>query len=172
MNTERNRTLSAILRILSDAGKPLGSMQISRELNLLGISLQPRMVRYYLRSMDGEGWTENLGRPGRRLTPRGHDELRNAVMIEKVGFVSARVGVTNCATFVTVAGTVVVSATVWVAARVAASGGAAVTAGAMVTGAAATSVAVSAGRVGVAEPHAAAVRTSAIAIAPSINLVV
>ncbi|MBU1694452.1 MAG: DUF128 domain-containing protein [Verrucomicrobia bacterium] len=96
MKTERNRTISAIMRILADAGTPLGSMQIARELNLLGIPLQQRMVRNYLRRMDEEGWTENLGRPGRRLTSRGHDELRNAVTIEKVGFVSARVDELSC----------------------------------------------------------------------------
>ena len=60
MNTERNRIISAIMRILADAGQPLGSMQISRELNQLGISLHQRMVRYYLRRMDGEGGRKTL----------------------------------------------------------------------------------------------------------------
>jgi len=96
MSAEKNRIISAILRILADAGKPAGSTQIARELQLLGIDLQHRMVRYYLSRTDGEGWTQNLGRSGRRLTPRGHDELRHAVTIEKVGFVSARVDELSC----------------------------------------------------------------------------
>lgn len=96
MGAEKNRVVSAILRILADAGRPLGSTRVSRELHLLGITLQQRMVRYYLLRMDRAGWTQNLGRSGRRLTARGHEELRDAIAVEKVGFVSARMDELSC----------------------------------------------------------------------------
>ena len=54
------------------------------------------MVRYYLDEMDAQGFTENLGRPGRRLTSRGREELESAVAVDRVGFVSARVDDLAC----------------------------------------------------------------------------
>ena len=93
---DQERKITAIMRILAEAGGPMGSLQLARELDLLGIHLQPRMVRNYLRQMDTRGWTENLGRRGHRLTRQGHSELRHAVAIEKVGFVSARMDELSC----------------------------------------------------------------------------
>ena len=49
------------------------------------------MVRYYLDQMDELGFTENLGRRGRRLTSAGRRELESAVAVDRVGFVSSRV---------------------------------------------------------------------------------
>jgi repressor of nif and glnA expression len=54
------------------------------------------MVRYYLDETDAQGFTENLGRPGRRLTSRGREELESAVAVDRVGFVSARVDELAC----------------------------------------------------------------------------
>lgn len=91
MDIDAQRKMAAILRVLAEAGRPLGSTRIARALTLRGIDLKQRMVRYYLGEMDAQGFTENLGRPGRRLTKRGRRELVFAVAVDRVGFVSARV---------------------------------------------------------------------------------
>jgi repressor of nif and glnA expression len=96
MDIDAQRKTAAILRVLAEAGRPLGSTRIARALGLRGIDLGQRMVRYYLEEMDAQGFTENLGRPGRRLTRRGRRELESAVAVDRVGFVSARVDEFAC----------------------------------------------------------------------------
>jgi len=91
MDIETQRKIATILNVLGEVGKPLGSTRIARELQKRGIDLKERMVRYYLELMDAQGFTENLGRPGRRLTARGKREARLAVAVDRVGFVSSRV---------------------------------------------------------------------------------
>lgn len=91
MDIDARRKVSAILKVLAEAGHPLGSTHIAQELQTLGIDLKQRMVRYYLQQMDERSLTENLGRSGRRITEQGLSELETAVAIDKVGFVSARV---------------------------------------------------------------------------------
>jgi hypothetical protein len=90
MNLDGRRKIAAILKVLEEAGKPLGSTKIARALRIIGIDLEQRMVRNYLNAMDDEGLTVNLGRPGRQLTPRGRMELASALVIDKVGFIDAR----------------------------------------------------------------------------------
>jgi repressor of nif and glnA expression len=85
------RRMVAILRVLSEAGAPLGSERIAEELRLSGIDLSERTVRNYLSEADRAGWTRNLGRRGRELTPDGVREVGSALVIDKVGFVAARV---------------------------------------------------------------------------------
>jgi len=53
--------------------------------------MSQRTIRYYLRFTDREGLTASDGRRGRRLTERGRQELENAYVVDKVGFVAARV---------------------------------------------------------------------------------
>ncbi|MHC4199165.1 MAG: NrpR regulatory domain-containing protein, partial [Planctomycetota bacterium] len=93
---DAQRKVATILRVLAEAGRPVGGTRIARELTLRGIDLKQRMVRYYLQKMDAQGLTENLGRPGRRLTGRGRRELESAVAVDRVGFVSARVDELTC----------------------------------------------------------------------------
>jgi len=62
------------------------------ELTAFGIDLQPRTVRFYLGQLDGEGLTRFVSRrQGRELTALGAEELTHANVIEKIGFVAARV---------------------------------------------------------------------------------
>ena len=91
MDIDAQRKISAILQVLVDVARPLGSTHIAEELHKLGVDLKQRMVRYYLHEMDEQGLTENLGRAGRRVTARGREELESAVIIDKVGFISAKV---------------------------------------------------------------------------------
>jgi len=90
MHADRGHTIAAILRILDEAGRPLGSTKIARALRAAGIDLAERMVRNYLAETDRQGLTVNLGRPGRRITDAGRRELAAAGAIEKVGFIDAR----------------------------------------------------------------------------------
>ncbi|MBM4016757.1 MAG: DUF128 domain-containing protein [Planctomycetes bacterium] len=89
-NPDSQRKVTAILRVLEEAGRPLGSTKIARGLRLAGIDLEQRMVRNYLDAMDTAGLTVNLGRRGRQLTERGRRELAASLIIDKVGFIDAR----------------------------------------------------------------------------------
>jgi len=80
----------AILRVLSESPGPLGSIAIARELENRGVFLSERGVRYYLRIMDERGFTQPLGRGGRQITPRGHEELRTALAPEQLRFILER----------------------------------------------------------------------------------
>ena len=87
---DNGRILEAVLSVLLEAGRPLGSTAIAAELELAGIGLKERMIRYYLGRTDALGFTENLGRAGRRLTPAGEERLRKVVAVGKVSLISAR----------------------------------------------------------------------------------
>jgi repressor of nif and glnA expression len=87
---DSQRKTAGILRILEDAGRPLGSTKLARALRAAGIDLKQRMVRNYLEALDASGHTVNLGRRGRRITDVGRRELDSAVIIDKVGFIDAR----------------------------------------------------------------------------------
>ncbi len=91
MDSRARRKVAAILRILDEAGRSLGSTRIARELHIQGIELSHRTVRYYLGMMDEEGLTRSLGKRGRAITPLGEMELRGAMTVEKVGFMVATV---------------------------------------------------------------------------------
>ncbi len=81
----------AILKVLQEAGRPLGSSRISEQLLNMGYELSERTVRFHLYRMDQEGLTENLGRLGRKITERGRRELASARVFEKVGFLTAKI---------------------------------------------------------------------------------
>jgi predicted transcriptional regulator len=90
-DAETERKTVAILKVLSESLEPLGSISIARALENHGIYLNERTVRYHLRLTDARGFTQPLGRDGRMLTRRGHDELTNALAPEQVGFVIERI---------------------------------------------------------------------------------
>lgn len=87
---EKDRKTLAILRLLDLAGEPLGSSRLATELAASGIDLTERAVRYYLKRLDEQGFTESLGRQGRRLTEAGRRELADARVSDKVGLVISR----------------------------------------------------------------------------------
>ena len=91
MDIAGQRKIATILRVLADAGKPIGSIRMAAELKLLGVDIKHRMIRYYLAETDRTGLTRNLGRRGREITEKGRRELSRAVAVDKVGFVAARV---------------------------------------------------------------------------------
>ena len=81
--TEEKRL--AILRILREAEGPLGSSKITERLSAMGHDISERTVRFHLLDMDKAGLTQNLGRNGRAITPRGSSELDTSRGFEKVG---------------------------------------------------------------------------------------
>ena len=91
MDVDKQRKIAAILHILAQAGRPLGSTTISKQLLNVGIALRERMVRYYLSLADQNGLTKNLGRRGHLITEQGRQELDVAVAIDKIGFINARI---------------------------------------------------------------------------------
>jgi len=80
-----------ILRVLKNSPNGLGANRIALELSVSGTMLSERAVRNYLSYSDERGWTRNLGRRGRCLTVEGRQEVDGALVVEKVGFVAARV---------------------------------------------------------------------------------
>lgn len=94
MDTDVERKLIAILKILSENNAPLGARVISRMLEEDGIYLTERAVRFHLQLMDERGLTCTAGkkaRAGRLITDRGRDELANALVSDKVGMVDSRI---------------------------------------------------------------------------------
>ncbi len=85
---EVERKAVSILRILSESPQPLGAKLIARRLKEYGVELGERAVRYHLKLMDERGLTRPLQRrDGREITPLGIEELSNALVVDKVGFV-------------------------------------------------------------------------------------
>ncbi len=87
---EIDRKALAILRVLDQAGEPLGSSRLASELANFGVHLTDRAIRYHLGRLDEAGLTEPLGRQGRRLTEAGRQELADASVSDKVTLVISR----------------------------------------------------------------------------------
>ncbi|MEW6585227.1 MAG: NrpR regulatory domain-containing protein [Nitrospirota bacterium] len=84
--------MNAILDVLNkQPDKILGSREISRQLRLHGIELTERTVRYHLRILDERGFTKVFGKEGRLITQKGKEELSQALVSERVGFVISRI---------------------------------------------------------------------------------
>ncbi len=93
MEKNIERKIVAILKILTESEEALGARVISRKLADEGIHLTERAVRFHLQLMDERGLTEtvgNKGRAGRLITDKGREELKNALVSDKVGMVSGR----------------------------------------------------------------------------------
>ncbi len=90
-NQDVERKVLTILRVLSDMTQPLGARVIARQLEAHGIDLTERAVRYHLKLTDERGLTQLVGRDGRLITSQGMEELRNALVQDKVGFAISRI---------------------------------------------------------------------------------
>src|SRR4030042_293764 len=92
---EVERKEIAILRALNESpDTAIGARVIARELEKQGIHLTERAVRYHLKLMDERGLTQAVGMEGRLITPSGVEELRNALVADKVGLFSNRIELT------------------------------------------------------------------------------
>lgn len=92
-NRRVEREKIAILRVLGNSQGAVGSKVIARHLkDEFGIELSERAVRYHLGLMDEKGFTHKVSRrDGRTITPLGFEELANAMVADKVGFVIDKV---------------------------------------------------------------------------------
>lgn len=85
------RKVLSILKVLSDPQEPLGGRVIARRLKDYGVKLSERAVRYHLKMMDERGLTRTVGRDGRLITESGIDELKSALVRDKVGFAISKI---------------------------------------------------------------------------------
>jgi repressor of nif and glnA expression len=86
------RKMLAILKVLSDSQESVGARVIARRLKDYGVELGERAVRYHLKLMDERGLTRLLGRrDGRVLTEQGIEEVRTALVKDKVGYAISRI---------------------------------------------------------------------------------
>jgi repressor of nif and glnA expression len=88
---DAKRKVIAILKVLQDSKEPLGARVIAQRLKSYGIELGERAVRYHLKIMDERGLTELIGRDGRLIKPAGAEELKSALVRDKVGFAISRI---------------------------------------------------------------------------------
>jgi repressor of nif and glnA expression len=81
-----------IMKILSDSPEPLGARVIAHYLKDRGFELGERAVRYHLKLMDERGLTHLVGRrDGRVLTEKGSEEVKSALVNDKVGFAISKI---------------------------------------------------------------------------------
>jgi repressor of nif and glnA expression len=88
---EVERKIISILKVLRDSRESVGARVIARRLKGYGVELGERAVRYHLKIMDERGLTQLIGRDGRVLTPLGGEELQNALVGDKVGFIISKI---------------------------------------------------------------------------------
>jgi len=82
----------SILKVLdTNPDKILGSRAISKRLKVYGIDLTERTVRYHLRILDERGFTKVFGKEGRMITPKGKEELTQALVSDKIGFIISKI---------------------------------------------------------------------------------
>lgn len=81
-----------ILKVLNEAGSPLGSRIIARRMRDMGVFVSERSVRYHLKFMDQRGLTKLVDRhDGRAITEHGIVELSNARVKDKIGLSISRI---------------------------------------------------------------------------------
>jgi repressor of nif and glnA expression len=88
---EVERKVLAILKILGESTEPMGARVIAQRLQDYGVELKERAVRYHLKIMDERGLTQLIGRDGRLITESGIEELKSALVSDKVGFVIGKI---------------------------------------------------------------------------------
>jgi repressor of nif and glnA expression len=80
------RKILAILKVLQGLQEPAGGRVVAQKLREYGVVLSERAVRYHLKIMDERGLTQLVGnRDGRILTDKGKNEIKNALVKDKVG---------------------------------------------------------------------------------------
>lgn len=81
----------AILEVLKSSSKPLSGRNITESLNVSGYDVSERTVRLYLKQFDEEGLTLSKGKKGRIITEQGRNELGSSRLLERVGYMSAKI---------------------------------------------------------------------------------
>jgi repressor of nif and glnA expression len=86
------RKVLGILKILSESQEPMGSHLIAQRMENRGVLLTESAIRYHLKLTDERGFTELVSRrDGRIITEKGLDEIKRALVKDKVGFAISRI---------------------------------------------------------------------------------
>lgn len=86
------RAQTAILKVLSELGGPVGASRIVDLLTGTGVDMSPRTVRLHLLELERQGLAELVSRRrGRVITAAGREELHKSNVLLKMGLVSAKV---------------------------------------------------------------------------------
>jgi len=91
MEDKKKRKEILILNVMKNAKDPLSSSRVAEELASLGHEISERTVRLYLQKMVAEGLADSNGKRGHAITVRGMEELQSFRIIERVGFLSAKI---------------------------------------------------------------------------------
>ena len=86
-----DRKKKAVLQVLQVEKRPLSSTEIVQMLHTADMDLSERAVRIYLQQLDDEGLTKSMGRQGRVLTPLGEQRLYDLQVLQRVGYLSAKI---------------------------------------------------------------------------------
>jgi repressor of nif and glnA expression len=93
-----NRIVFSILTSLDKSRRTLSSVDLARDLGSSGIDLSERTVRHYLKLLDSMGYTVAEGKKGRKITPKGKEELSRGFVSARVGFVINKINSLSFAT--------------------------------------------------------------------------
>ncbi len=88
---ETQRKIIEILRILDASDDAVGARTIAASLNTRGYPIGERAVRHYLVLLDYKGFTVKIGNAGRIITEKGLDELHEAIVGDRVGFLITKI---------------------------------------------------------------------------------
>jgi repressor of nif and glnA expression len=91
MQPKKDQNRVAILHVLRRQTHPMTSAQLAQSLRRTGHHLSERSIRLYLGEMDAAGLTQPHGRRGRLITEKGLAEVHAAQVLERVGYLSARI---------------------------------------------------------------------------------
>ncbi|HOV90147.1 MAG TPA: NrpR regulatory domain-containing protein [Syntrophorhabdaceae bacterium] len=91
MDKKNKKKELLILNVLRDSDKPLTSIKIAERLVLTGHDISERTVRHYLQRMEQDGFVSSNGKKGSMITVKGLNELDSSRIMEKVGFLSAKI---------------------------------------------------------------------------------
>jgi repressor of nif and glnA expression len=88
---ETQRKLIEILRILEASDDAIGARTIAASLSQRGYPIGERAVRHYLVLLDYKGFTIKIGNAGRIITEKGLNELHEAIVGDRVGFLITKI---------------------------------------------------------------------------------
>jgi repressor of nif and glnA expression len=88
---ETQRKIIEILRILDASDDAVGARTIAASLSTRGYPIGERAVRHYLVLLDYKGFTVKIGNAGRIITEKGLDELHEAIVGDRVGFLITKI---------------------------------------------------------------------------------
>ncbi len=81
----------AVLNVLKNSSEPLSSIKIEELLKHSGYGISERSIRIYLKELDEQGFINTYGKKGRIITPKGLEELSVTNIVDKIGFLSAKI---------------------------------------------------------------------------------